>query len=90
MFWLLHSMQSEFSHSLFFLSIADDIWTATKQTYSRVCNDAQVYKLRKRVYETKHKGLIVSAYYFEFQILCHELDFYQDFQADCATDSAKF
>lgn len=63
------SRQPKISHTLLFLDTAHDIWTAAKQTYSRVDNDTQVYELRKKVHETKQKVLTVSAYYSELQTL---------------------
>lgn len=69
MSWLLHSMQPEISRSLLLINTAYNIWTAAKQTYSRVSNDAQIYELRKKVHETKQKGMIVSAYHSELQSL---------------------
>lgn len=57
-----------------YFSTAHDIST-TKKTL--VMN--QVYELRKKVYETKQKGMPVSAYYSELQTSWHKLDYYQDF-----------
>lgn len=72
------------------LIAAHYIWTIAKQTYFRVGNGAQVYELRNKVHETKQKRMTVSAYSSQLHISWHELEYYQDFQADCVASSAKF
>lgn len=34
--------------------------------------------------------MTIFAYYFDFQALRHQLDYYQDFQVDCVADSTMF
>ena len=55
-----------------------------------VGNDALVYERRKKVHETKQGDMTVAQYFAELSSLWQELDFYQDFQADCPSDAAKF
>uniref|UniRef100_A0A5B7BEA1 Uncharacterized protein n=1 Tax=Davidia involucrata TaxID=16924 RepID=A0A5B7BEA1_DAVIN len=90
MSWLLNSMQPHIGQGYLFLATAHAIWTVVAQTYSQIGNDAQVYELRNKVHETKQKDMTISAYYAELNRLWQELDYYQDFQADCASDSVKF
>ncbi|KAL5787124.1 hypothetical protein ACOSP7_004073 [Xanthoceras sorbifolium] len=48
MSWLWNSMTPEISETCMFLSSAKDIWEATRQTYSKVKDAAQVYKIKTK------------------------------------------
>lgn len=79
----IHSTQ--ITRSFLLLGTGYDIQRAAN-TYSRDGNDTQIYELQKEVHGSKQKGSTVFAYY----TLWHDLNYYQDFQIDCAVDFAKF
>ncbi|KAL5854359.1 hypothetical protein ACOSQ3_004177 [Xanthoceras sorbifolium] len=48
MSWLWNSMTPEISETCMFLFSAKDIWEATRQTYSKVKDAAQVYEIKTK------------------------------------------
>lgn len=66
-----------------FLHSAYKFWSAAGQTYSKVGNDTLVFEIRKKVHETKQGDMTVAQYFAELSNLWQELDYYQDFHADC-------
>lgn len=59
------------------------------QTYSQIGNDAQVYKLLQKTSELrreKEMWLIIMLN----RAIWQEIDYYEEFQADCVSDAAKY
>ena len=88
--WLINSMQPHISRTYLLLDTAAKIWNAVTLTYSRVGNDAQIYEIRNKVHGLKQGEMTISQYFSELNGLWQELDYYQDFQADCTGDAVKF
>ena len=90
MSWLINSMQPQISKTYLLLDTAVKIWNAATLTYSRVGNDAQIFEIRNKVHGIKQGELTISQFFSELSGLWQELDYYQDFQADCTADAVKF
>nr|CAD1822861.1 unnamed protein product [Ananas comosus var. bracteatus] len=91
MSWLLNSMQPAIARGYLFFDTACKIWSAAAQTYSKVGNDALVYEIRKKkLHETKQGDMTIAQYFSELSSLWQELDYYQDFNAECPSDATKF
>ncbi|XP_043809433.1 uncharacterized protein LOC122722509 [Manihot esculenta] len=90
MTWLLNSMQPNISKSYLLIDTAAKIWKALSLTYSKIGNDAQIYDIRNKIHGTKQGEMTISQFYSELCGLWQELDYYQDFQADCTGDTVKF
>ena len=89
MSWLLNSTQLSIAKGYLLLDIAQKICSAVAQTYSQVGNNAQFYEIRKKIHEIKQGELNVAQYYDGLSNPWQELDYYQDFQAECPSDIAK-
>ncbi|KAL3523021.1 hypothetical protein ACH5RR_015855 [Cinchona calisaya] len=90
MSWLINSMQPQIARAYLLLDTAAKIWNVASLTYSQMGNDAQIYELRNKVHGTKQGETTISQYFSELCGLWQELDYYQDFQADCVGDALKF
>lgn len=66
------------------------IWKAVLQTYTQLGNDAQVYELVKKEQETRQGEWSLAEYYAEQRLIWQEIDYYEDFQADCTLDARKY
>eukprot|EP00252_Welwitschia_mirabilis_P002409 TRINITY_DN1235_c0_g1_i6.p1 TRINITY_DN1235_c0_g1~~TRINITY_DN1235_c0_g1_i6.p1 ORF type:complete len:1428 (+),score=264.56 TRINITY_DN1235_c0_g1_i6:585-4868(+) len=90
MSWLINSMKPEISRSYMFLDTAAKIWESASETYSQRGNDVQVFEIRNKLRNLKQCDKTVSQYFAELSGLWQELDYYQDFQAECPKDATKF
>lgn len=90
MSWLLHSMTPEVSNGYLLLRTAKEIWDAAVQTYSKIGNIAQIFYLKRRIYETTQKDMSLSTYFHTFRGLWQELDYYHNFQVEILVDTLKF
>jgi hypothetical protein len=90
MSWLINSVQPHIARGYLLLNTAAKIWSAASQTYSQMGNDTQIYDLRNKVHGMKQGELTIAQYFAELCGLWQELDYYQDFQADCPGDAIKF
>lgn len=88
MTWLLHSMQPSISSTYLFLRTVKDIWDDLADTYSEVCQIAQVYELQQHVWQVKQGELSILAYYNSLCQLWEEIDQYQPFAAKCVADAS--
>ena len=90
MAWLINSMKPKVARQYRLLNTAEKIWQAAKSSYSHLRNDARLFELRLKVRTLKQGEMTVSDYFSEIDSLWQELDYYQDFQADCIGDTVKF
>ena len=86
----INSIQPQIARTYLLLDTATKIWDATTLTYSQVGNDAQTFEIRNKVHGTKQGKMTISQYFSKLCGLWQELDYYQDFQADCTKDAVKF
>ncbi|KAJ8749583.1 hypothetical protein K2173_026232 [Erythroxylum novogranatense] len=90
MSWLINSIKPEIARTYLLLDTATKIWKVASLTYSQIGNKAQIFYLRNKLHNTKQGDKTVSQYFAELCGLWQELDYYQDFQAKCSKDSARF
>ena len=89
MCWVIIARDITIAKGYLLLDIAREIWSVASQTYSQVGHDAQIFEIRKKVYETKQGEWLIFQYHIELNSLWQELDYYQDFQVECPNDASK-
>ena len=62
MSWLWNAMVPEISDTVMFLSTAQEIWEAIRQTYSKVDDAAQVFEIKTKLAATKQGSRSVTEY----------------------------
>ncbi|KAH7520800.1 hypothetical protein FEM48_Zijuj08G0184500 [Ziziphus jujuba var. spinosa] len=80
MSWLINSMDPSISKTYMFLATAQEIWEATKETFSDLGNSAQVYEIVMRIHNMKQGNLSVLQYYNTLRTLWQELNLFYDFE----------
>jgi len=84
MSWLRNSMLLEISDTVMFLSTAQEIWDAIKQTYSKVRDATQIYEIKTKILATKSRNQSIIEYSNLLQTLWKEMDHYQCIQMKCS------
>ena len=87
MSWLWNSMMPKVSGPYMFLTTANEIWEAVRQTYSKVKDAALIYENKMKLSTTKQGNLSVIEYYNLMKGFWLELDYYQDFKMKCSEDA---
>lgn len=82
MSWLWNSMLPKISCT------AKEMWETVRQTYSKVCEAAQIYKIKQKISTTKQGTRSVIEYYNLMKNLWQEMDYYQNLQMKCSEDAA--
>ncbi|XP_059668825.1 uncharacterized protein LOC132313906 [Cornus florida] len=77
MSWLWNAMVPEISDTVMFLTTAQEIWEAIRQTYSKKNDAAQVYEIKVKLAATKQRNKTVTEYANTLKNLWYELDYYQ-------------
>ena len=88
MSWLWNSMLPEISDTCMFLTTTKEIWEVVGQTYSKVCDAAQIYEIKIKISATKQGSLSVTEYANLLKNLWQEMDHYQCIQMKCSEDTA--
>ena len=88
MSWLWNAMVPEISDTVMFLSTAQEIWEAIRQTYSKVDDAAQVFEIKTKLAATKQGSRSVTEYANLLKNLWHELDYYQVLEMKNSKDAA--
>ena len=86
MSWLWNLMMLEVSDAYMFLETTMDIWGMCRQTYSKVCDAAQIYNTR--ILTTKQGNHSIIKFSNILQNLWQELDHYQCIEMKCSEDAA--
>lgn len=87
MSWLWISMLPEISNTCMFLTTTKEIWEVVGQTYSKVCDAAQIYEIKIKISATKQGSLSVTEYANLLKNLWQEMDHYQCIQMKCSGDT---
>ncbi|XP_071903167.1 uncharacterized protein [Coffea arabica] len=77
MSWLWNSILPEISDTCMFLPTAKNIWTTSRQTYSKAGDAALIYEIKTKISATKQGNLSVTQYAYLLQNLWQELDQYR-------------
>ena len=78
--WLINSMEAEVSQNFILCDTTKQLWDIVNLMYSNLNNDSQVYDLRRKVHETKHRSLSATTYFNIMNQCLMEVDLYQDFE----------
>lgn len=61
--WLWNSMMPEVIDTCMFLETTKNIWDIHRQTYSKVCDAAQIYDIKTRILTTKQGNCSITKYF---------------------------
>lgn len=78
MSWLIGSMTPEIAENFILYSTAGEIWTATREMYSKLDNTAELYELEAQLHEIKQGDSTVSTYYSQLKKLWQQIDMYEN------------
>ena len=70
-----------------FLAMANDIWDAIQQTYSKARDAAQVYEVKVKTIVAKQGSKTVTKYVNQLKALWQELDHYRVIKTKCPEDA---
>lgn len=83
-------MQFSISNNYLFLPTTQAIWDCMTKTYSKRGNKSRMYDLHQKVSKLRQGDQSLAYYYLTLCSLWEEIDFYDDFKAQCTEDTTLY
>ncbi|GAV57857.1 UBN2_3 domain-containing protein, partial [Cephalotus follicularis] len=63
MFWLLNSMRNEMGENFMYYQTAEEIWDATRETYSNKDNTFIVFEIKRILHDLRQGEMTITDYF---------------------------
>lgn len=90
MLWLINSITNEVGENFILYETTQEIWTATKETYSDMEDAVKTFEIEEILYDFRQGDLTVTQYFSLLTRYWQQLDMYATTTWECQTDIGKY
>ena len=90
MSWLLNTMTNEIEENFMHFSTAQEIWDATKETYSSVDNTSAIFEIKSLTHDLRQGISFVIEHFNTLTHYWQQLDIYDEIRRSCIEDNKQY